>query len=338
MPNILTRDDFRKGVFARDKNLCVICKSEAQDAHHIIERRLFNNGGYFINNGASLCGACHILAEQTILSCKEIRKAAGINKRVLPEHLYEDYEYTKWGDILNENNTRYPGELFWDESVQKILAPVLHLYLNRFKYPRTYHIPHSPGATNDDKKLTDYSIFEKKEIVISVKMDGENTSGYSDGYIHARSLDGRNHESRNWLKNFLPAKLYDLPEGWRICGENLYAKHSIHYTNLKSYFYLFSIWNNRNECLSWGETETWANLLEIDNVPILYKGLFNLEKVIEIIKNLDTNNNEGFVIRLADKFPYSKFKESVAKYVRENHIQSSEHWIKKKIVPNKIKL
>ncbi|MCK9429121.1 MAG: hypothetical protein M0R17_03800 [Candidatus Omnitrophica bacterium] len=42
------------------------------------------------------------------------------------------------------------------------------------KYFRTYHLPYSPGTTNDDKKLVDDSDFVGKEVVITAKMDGEN--------------------------------------------------------------------------------------------------------------------------------------------------------------------
>lgn len=59
-----TRDEFREKVFSRDNSLCVICGKPAKDAHHIIERRLFTDGGYYLDNGASLCETHHILAEQ----------------------------------------------------------------------------------------------------------------------------------------------------------------------------------------------------------------------------------------------------------------------------------
>src|ERR1035437_7922501 len=103
---LLNRDIFRESVFKRDGFKCVICREEAKDAHHIIERRLFGNGGYFILNGASLCEKHHIQAEETTLSCDEIRKAAGITEIVLPEHFYEDVEYDKWGNEILHNGTR----------------------------------------------------------------------------------------------------------------------------------------------------------------------------------------------------------------------------------------
>src|SRR5690242_12675496 len=103
---LLTRDEFREGVFARDKNQCVHCGAPAKDAHHIIERRLWPDGGYYLDNGASLCGDCHLLAEQTLLSCDQIRKEAGIEIILLPPHLYDDFEYDKWGNIVLPNGRR----------------------------------------------------------------------------------------------------------------------------------------------------------------------------------------------------------------------------------------
>ncbi|MEL7307213.1 MAG: RNA ligase family protein, partial [Pseudomonadota bacterium] len=40
-----------------------------------------------------------------------------------------------------------------------------------------------------------------------------------------------------------------------MCGENLYARHSISYNNLPSYFMAFSVWNELNQCLSWQDTK-----------------------------------------------------------------------------------
>lgn len=43
---LLSRKDFREGVFARDGNKCVMCGEASKDAHHIVERRLWLDGGY----------------------------------------------------------------------------------------------------------------------------------------------------------------------------------------------------------------------------------------------------------------------------------------------------
>ena len=74
---LLTRDQFREQVFARDGHKCVVCKSPAKDAHHIIERRLFEDHGYYENNGVSLCSQCHLDAEKQYcpaISCENLRE------------------------------------------------------------------------------------------------------------------------------------------------------------------------------------------------------------------------------------------------------------------------
>jgi hypothetical protein len=225
---LLSRDDFREGVFARDHHRCVICDAPAQDAHHILERRLFSDGGYYLSNGASLCGQHHIEAEQTTLSVETIREKAGIIAPALPTHFYPDERYDKWGNIILPNGRRTKGELFGDESVQKILSQggVLGEFTSYVKYPRTLHLPWSPGATSDDRIHTNLSGFEGEEVVITEKMDGENTSLYRD-YYHARSLDSNSHPSQSWARQFHAQISWNIPEGWRVCAENLYARHSI---------------------------------------------------------------------------------------------------------------
>jgi len=338
---LLSRDSFREGVFTRDKHKCVICGAPGQDAHHIIERRLFDDGGYYLDNGATLCGSHHIEAEKTTLSVEEIREAAGITNIVLPEHLYIDQQYDKWGNPVIDNGKRLMGELFEDESVQKILkeGDVLHLFSDYVKYPRTYHVPWSEG-TEDDKTLPDDSNFHGKEVVVTIKMDGENTTWYRD-YIHARSINSGSHESRDWVKGLWSQKAWQLSEGMRICGENLYAQHSVHYNNLPSYFMVFSVWY-KLRCLSWEETLFYSQLLDLDMVPVMYHGIYDREQIMEIYeKKFKGSGCEGFVIRLTNEFNYGQFRKCVAKFVdpkfRMLVNNAHGHWISKKIIPNKLK-
>jgi hypothetical protein len=71
---LLTREEFKKQVFARTNNMCCVpgCKNHAVDAHHIMDRKLFSDGGYYLGNGASLCAEHHLQAENgeiTPLDC-----------------------------------------------------------------------------------------------------------------------------------------------------------------------------------------------------------------------------------------------------------------------------
>lgn len=206
---------------------------------------------------------------------------------------------------------------------------------NKFKYPRTFHLPWSEGCNSDDKKLSSVDHFYGKEIIMTEKRDGENSNLMRE-CIYARSLDSVNHPSRHQLKRLWGAIRFDIPEDWRICGENLYAKHSLHYNDLKSYFEVFSIWNENNICLSFDETLEWCHLLGLVHVPILWRGIFDED----FLKNykINTENQEGYVIRLSDSFKYEDFNISVAKWVRKGHVNTKSHWMYDKIIPNKLNL
>lgn len=328
-PKLLTRDQFREGVFARDGHKCVFCGEPGQDAHHILERRLFADGGYYLENGITVCGPHHLECERTRISVEDARRAGGITKVVVPDHLYDDHIYDKWGNPVLADGRRGKGELFEDLSVQKVLRDggVLGLFTTYVKYPRTNHLPWSPGVNDDDRVLKDVSAFEGRQVVVTKKMDGENTTLYRD-HIHARSIDSRGGEDRAWVKNFWSQLAYDIPDGWRICGENLWAEHSIHYDNLDSYFLGFSIWDETNRCLSWMDTLVYfdAFVPRIASVPVLYMGEYNEKVLRDIEKGLSWEKDEGYVIRLADSFTYGEFKKSIAKYVRKGHVQTTKHW------------
>jgi hypothetical protein len=319
---LLSRDEFRNAVFKRD-GCCVYCGCPYQDAHHIIERRLFSDGGYYLDNGVSLCGECHIKAETTELSASVLRTHAGIRKVVLPDGWYGDYEYTKWGDIILTNGMRTKGPLFNDISVQRIIHDYLPLYTNRVKYPRTYHLPWSEGVTSDDKVLKDLSSFGN--VVVTEKMDGENTTLYND-YYHARSIDGRDHWSRSWIKNLHGKIKHEIPDNWRICGENLYAKHSIGYSDLKSFFYVFSIWEDQ-KCLSWNDTVDFCRILELQTVPVLFTGKFSESAVRSLYTDADRKTKEGYVVRNEGEFFLNNFSSNVAKFVRKEHVGTSHNWM-----------
>lgn len=331
MDNYLTREEFRESVFRRDNYKCVFCGAKAEDAHHIIERRLFGppSFGYYVDNGASVCENCHLKCEKTDYSVEEVRKACGIEKVVIPDHLYNDPEYPidKWGNTILPDGRRLKGELFYDESVQKVIKDKLDLFNNYVKYPRSMHLPWSASVRKDDRIISTLEHLENREVIVTEKVDGECSSLYKDFY-HARSLHNRRHPSRDWLKNFHAQIAHNIPDGWRICGENMFGKHSIYYDNLDSYFYGFSIWNEKNECLSWDDTIEYFELLGIIWPKILYRGVFDKNLIHSSWTNtLSEDKSEGYVVRSTEKFSMKDFKYNLAKYVRANHVQTEKHWM-----------
>lgn len=322
------RSEFREAVFARDQHKCVMCGGKAEDAHHILERRLFSDGGYHPDNGASVCAECHIDAEKTHITPEHLREAIGIQKPYLPYHFYNDQRYDKWGNIILSGNRCLAGELFNDESVRRILqaANVLKNFVSWVKYPRTHHLPLSPGMHADDRIIEDTSVLEANEVVATIKMDGENTTLYQK-HIHARSIDSSDHISRHWAKNLWSQMAHDIPEGWRICGENLWATHSIKYEDLESLFLGFSVWNDCNECLGWDDTMEWLELLGLKHVSVLYRGPFDPKAIQQAFDDkCSIETDEGYVVRVVDSFGYGAFRKCVAKWVRPEHIKTTKHW------------
>lgn len=205
--------------------------------------------------------------------------------------------------------------------------------MERIKYPRTYHLPYSQSKTDDDKTLKDDSQFEGMEVVVTIKMDGENTTVYPDGYIHARSLDGTGYEWQNWLKGNIWNFCQKLPDGWRIIGENLYAKHSIGYkfNSIEETFQVFAIVVGVM-FMSWDFIKHACDELGLHHVREIYRGVYDKDKIMEAFENVKKElaeqgqDIEGFVVRNADGFAYEDFQKNVAKYVRANHVQTDKHW------------
>jgi predicted kinase len=200
----------------------------------------------------------------------------------------------------------------------------------RTHYPRTPHLPWSPGKASDDVTAADLSGFVGREVVVTEKLDGENTTLYADG-LHARSLDSAHHPSRAWVKALHGRIAAGIPHGWRVCGENMFARHSIAYDDLDSYFYAFSVWHG-DDCLGWNSTVRFARKLGVPVPAVLWRGVFD-ERALRGLR-LDTARQEGFVVRTADGFPRTEFAARVAKWVRPAHVQTDTHWMLAPVVPN----
>ncbi|MDT8857270.1 RNA ligase family protein [Paracoccaceae bacterium Fryx2] len=172
------------------------------------------------------------------------------------------------------------------------------------------------------------------DLVVTEKMDGENTTIHRAG-SHARSPDSRYHPSRDWLKAFAAGIAPYLTEVERIVGENLYARHSVAYDTLPSYFLGFA-WIIGDEVQAWDLTLARFEELGIRPVPTLYRGPYRNGLFDDLAKSLDLSSQEGFVARIAGAFVESAMPERMGKYVREGHVQSDVHWMKAELIPNRL--
>ena len=124
---LLTREEFKAAVFKRDGGKCIYCKKQAVDAHHLVERRVFPDGGYYLDNGVSLCEADHIRAERMDISPEMLRELAGIKTVVLPPGFTGKID--KWAnEVIDDVGHRKPGPLFNDPGFQKICRHMMGFF------------------------------------------------------------------------------------------------------------------------------------------------------------------------------------------------------------------
>lgn len=213
------------------------------------------------------------------------------------------------------------------------------------KYNRSLHLPWSSG-TSDDKISKSVDSFICKEIVITEKLDGSNSSLESDGCFARTHAGPPTHPSFDHLKAFHSSIKHKIPNGLQLFGENCFAVHSIEYSELPNYFLLFNVRDQNNSIwVSWEEVELWANEIGVPTVPVLFKGqvqseadLKGLTTSLMIEKSLFGGEREGVVVRLADAFHDDDFSISLAKAVRPYHVKTSEHWAHQEMKKNKLKI
>jgi hypothetical protein len=211
------------------------------------------------------------------------------------------------------------------------------------KYNRTFHAPWSEGATSDDKIAKSVEALINVPIIISEKIDGGNCSLEYDGCYARTHAAPPTHPSFDFIKSFHANIKHLIPKNIQIFGENVYALHTIKYSELPHYFLLFnvrdldsSIWS------SWDEVELWANEIQAPTVPVLFRGSASSEEELkDLTKSLMKEpsacggQREGVVVRFAGYISDDMFSYYVIKVVRKNHVDAKDdHWINKPMVKN----
>jgi hypothetical protein len=168
--------------------------------------------------------------------------------------------------------------------------------------------------------MPDTGALQDQRVIVTEKMDGENITVYRN-YFHGRSVDGPAHPSRDWLRLFLTGLSERIPAGMRICGEYLYARHTVHYDKLDSYFLGFSAWNDYG-CLPWDNTLSLFKEIGIRPVPLFYDGPFDRESMHSAWQAQCTLQSEGYIVRSASAISTARFRHLCGKFVRGGYVQT----------------
>jgi len=340
---LLPLAELESRVRERDHRACVLTQARTDHLHFLLAPRLFTTpserGGHYASNAVLLSPELAEKAIATEIRPSQIRRKAGIENVILPDSFDPRTDYDYWGNPY-QGLMRLRGEYFFDPEVQDQLhqAGLLDQFLDRVKYPRTFHLPSSPGMQHDDRRIGTTDVLTRcRDLIVTEKLDGENITMARD-YIHARDVDSGNHPSRHWVKSLWQRLRERIPPHLRLSGENLYARRVIPYTDLPSYFQLFGIWTNQDRCLSWDESLDWCQKLELQPVPVLYRGPWHSDLENEILAQRGLHQFEGFVMRTAAGYRLAEHQSHCAKWVRGDHVQEKGAWMEQTVIPNLLKV
>lgn len=203
------------------------------------------------------------------------------------------------------------------------------------KYPRSLHLPWSPGGTSDDKRLADASPFVGVELLITEKCDGSNLT-YTRHRVFSRSHSGPPAHASFDLAKATHARIgHQLSEGLSLFCEYCYAVHSIEYGALPDYSLVFGARDDETGLWwDWDMVVAQARDVGLPTVPVLFRGAVGSERELEALTmslasapSAFGGMREGVVVRRAGEFADEAFGRSLAKWVRKGHVQTDEHWM-----------
>lgn len=212
------------------------------------------------------------------------------------------------------------------------------------KYPRSLHLPWSPGGTNDDKRLADVSSLVGVEIVVTEKCDGSNLT-YTRTNVFSRSHSGPpSHPSFDLAKATHARVGHQLSGGISLFCEYCYAVHSIAYEALPDYSLVFGVRDDeRGVWWDWDMTTAQAHDVGLPTVSELFRGMVGSAWELEALTSeLAARTSafgglrEGVVVRLAAEFTDADFPRSLGKWVRKGHVQTDDHWLHQAVQPQRL--
>jgi ATP-dependent RNA circularization protein (DNA/RNA ligase family) len=206
------------------------------------------------------------------------------------------------------------------------------------KYPR---IPHVPGSKSTEDDIV-RSQFPRGEFYVYEKLDGASLGiSMVDGVLRLQNRGGylenkRPHEQWDAAKNWaymnyeILIRFFESVPSGVIFGEWLYAKHSIYYTRLESFFVGFDIFTGKGLVTDPLEIAEIIKTIGLAPSPIV-AATNDIEKFLGAYRHtpLYGEEYEGFIFR--DKHG------SVYKYVRPEFTSGiKEHWFNTELVRNRM--
>lgn len=205
-----------------------------------------------------------------------------------------------------------------------------------YKLPRTHHLPWSPNKKDTSDKVHKHVDFLlNRQLVVTKKMDGE-CQCWTKNSFSLRSPDSKGGKLRSKARAKWAEIQWRIPDNKILFVEDISNMHSIQYPSDIPQFYLIAaavLTRDKGVFFlpyEWGsEFESviaYAMRFGLEPVPLLFETKVRSEEQLEKETShiIDTNIDEGFVIR--PKLGFFDWTSSTAKWVRENHVKTDEHW------------
>lgn len=229
------------------------------------------------------------------------------------------------------------------------------------KYPRTPHLFGSKG-TDDDKHLGEAEslrFLADPSLIVEEKLDGTNV-GIHFGPDGRMALQCRGHlitegmhPQYDLFKQWAAVKRPPLEEALEhrfiLCGEWLYARHSVHYRRLTHYFFEFDVYDKQvGAFLSLDRRMALLEGTGLHTVPVIHTGPLDRERLAALIgrsrfdsqfDNPLTKRNDNLMEGLYLRTEVAGVVIGRAKFVRPEFVEKvkqSEHWQHQTMVPNRL--
>lgn len=216
------------------------------------------------------------------------------------------------------------------------------------KFPSTPHLLfNSSNLSREDKLVSPESkrLLLSTEITIEEKIDGANlgVSFSSSGEVQFQNRGhyilppymGQWEQLPKWFVVFQDRLFDALEDSYILFGEWCYAKHSVYYSSLPSWFIAFDVYDIKEQkFLSVQRRNSMVEKIGLPIVPLIKYGRLSLADIPDLIGKSAYGDDlcEGLYFRL-DKDGWLNIR---AKYVRENFSQAIEqHWSRKPLQKNK---
>ncbi|HEB69713.1 MAG TPA: DNA ligase [Desulfobulbus sp.] len=218
---------------------------------------------------------------------------------------------------------------------------------NFIKFPSTPHLAVLPGVSIRGDKVLDEEQrkeFLRHKLIVEEKIDGANLGISFDkggnlllqnrgGYLD-KPFTGQWKKLPDWLHVKADLLFDALEDRLILFGEWCYARHSVSYSKLPSWFLGFDVLEKKTR--NFWPVKKRDNLLKkagIPAVPLLANGHFSFPELEELLacSKLSSEPAEGIYLR----YERDGRLVSRAKLVRPAFIQAvNEHWSKSQIRPN----